>query len=230
MSNSRLYLVSWLKIFYNILKKKPVGADIKAKYIRFLTMNMTTRLIAIIFLLTGSPPSFGGFYQAPMLEAHWEFKKTNNVCFLKQLIPLYGSADFVHKPGEPLRFSIQEQRRKPLIIKASLKVMPAPWMHDVISPLDYPVYLDNAEIGGYGRLSVHGEAAESMIDTLLQGHYPTFIYIRDAPALNLEETHVAVSAIKFAESYNEFAKCRNSLHPASVRHQASIARKPKQRG
>jgi hypothetical protein len=165
-----------------------------------------------------------------MMEAHWEFKKTNNICSLKQLIPIYGSADFVHKPGEPLRFSIQELRRKPLIIKASLKVMPAPWMHEVTSSQDYPVYLDNAEMGGYGKLSVYGDAAESMIDTLLQGQYPTFIYIRDASVLNLEETHVAVYAIKFSESYKAFSTCRNNLQLASRQNHASLVRKSKQRG
>lgn len=192
-------------------------------------MNVTTRLIAIIFLLTGSSSCFADFYRASMQEAHWEFKKTGNVCYLKQLIPLYGSADFVHKAGEPLRFSIQEQRRKPLIIKASLKIMPAPWMHEVVSSLDYPVYLENAEIGGYGRLSVYAETAESMIDALVLGRYPTFIYIRDASALNLEETHVAVSAIKFAESYKAFAACRDNLRSVSAQNRVFSARKSKQR-
>jgi sodium-type flagellar protein MotY len=192
-------------------------------------MNVYTRLIAIIFLLVPIP-SFGDFYQASMQKANWEFKKANNVCYLKQHIPLYGSADFVHKAGEPLRFSIQEQRLKPLIIKASLKVMPAPWMHEAISSLDFPVYLDNAEIGGYGRLSVYGDAAESMVDALLQGHYPTFIYIRDASALNLEETHVSVSTIKFSESYKKFLTCRNNFGSVSAHNRASTSRKSKQHG
>jgi hypothetical protein len=193
-------------------------------------MNVTTRLSALVLLLMGSTVSFADFYQAPLMEAHWEFKKTKNACHLKQLIPLYGSADFVHKPGGPLRFSIQEQRRKPLIIKASLKIRPAPWMHEEISSLDYPVYLDNAEIGGYGQISVYGETAESMIDSLLQGHYPTFVYIRDASALNLEETHVAISAIKFTESYKAFSACRNNLRPVTAQNHASLAKKSKQRG
>jgi len=193
-------------------------------------MNVNTRLIAIIFLLTASLPGFGDFYQAPMQEAHWEFKKISKFCYLKQFIPLFGSAEFVDKPGEPLQFSIQEQRHRPLIIKASLKVMPAPWMHETIASLDYPVYLDNSELGGYGRLSVHGEAAESMIDTLLQGHYPTFIYIRDASVLNLEETHVSVSAIKFADSYSKFSKCRTNMRSVNAENQALASKKSKQHG
>lgn len=193
-------------------------------------MNLTMRLFAITVLPAILTPSFADFYQAPLQQAHWEFKKSGSSCYLKQQIPLYGSADFVHKPGQPLRFSIQELRHKPLIIKASLKIMPAPWMHEEISSLDYPVYLDNAEIGGYGQLSVHGESAETMIDMLLQGHYPTFIYIRDAAALNLEETRVAVSAIKFAESYKAFSACRNSQPAVGGQNQAALSKKSKHSG
>jgi sodium-type flagellar protein MotY len=193
-------------------------------------MTLIMRLVAMIILLAMLNPGFADFYQAPLQQAHWEFKKTGSSCYLKQQIPLYGTADFVHKPGQPLKFSIQELRHKPLIIKASLKIMPAPWMHEEISSLDYPVYLDNAEIGGYGQLSVHGEAAETMIDMLLQGHYPTFIYIRDASALNLEETRVAVSAIKFAESYKAFSECRNSTrNVSSHNNQAALSKKSKTR-
>ena len=190
-------------------------------------MNVTARLISLFILLTGSVSCLADFYQAPIQQAHWEFKKTNNVCNLKQLIPQYGSAEFIHKAGEPLRFSIQELRRKPLIIKASLKVMPAPWMHEASSSRDFPVYLDNAEVGGYGKLSVYGDAAESMIDTLLQGQYPTFIYIRDASALNFEETQVAVSAIKFSESYKAFSECRNSFHSSTAQNHVTVAKKSK---
>ncbi|NOT11576.1 MAG: hypothetical protein HOP23_07080 [Methylococcaceae bacterium] len=193
-------------------------------------MNMPTRLFALFFLLTSTTQSLADSFQAPMQQAHWEFQKTANACYLIQQIPLYGSADFVHKAGEALRFSIQEQRRKAQIIKASLKIMPAPWIHDVIASRDYPVYLDNSDIGGYGQLSVYGAAAEAMIDGLLMGNNPTFVYIRDAPVLNLEETRVAVSAIKFMKSYKAFSTCRETLVPTLRQNHASLSRKSRHRG
>ena len=190
---------------------------------------MTTRFFAIIILLIAGP-CFGDLYQASMQQARWEFKKTSNSCYLKQLIPQYGSAEFVQKAGEPLRFSIQEQRHKPLIIKASLKIMPAPWMREVISSVDYPVYSDNAGIGGFGRLSVYAEVAESMIDALTMGRYPTFVYVRDASVLNLEETYVAVSAIRFAESYEDFLSCRNAQVSVNAQHKTVTKNRKKQAG
>jgi sodium-type flagellar protein MotY len=193
-------------------------------------MNLYKQLLTLCFFLAGNTLSFADFYQASLQEAKWEFKNAKNVCNLKQEIPLYGSADFIQKPGQPLIFSIQEQRRKPLIVKASLHIMPAPWIHEELSWAVYPVSLDNAEVGGYGRLFVSGAAAESMIDALLLGHYPTFIYMRDAAALNLEESRVAISAIKFRETYQEFLKCRATVRTYTAQNQLSSTKKAKQRG
>jgi hypothetical protein len=180
-------------------------------------MNVRIRIFTLILLLL-SFSGFADYYQAPLQEAKWEFKQSKSTCYLKQVIPLYGSADFVHRSGEPLHFSIQEQRLKPLIIKATLKAMPAPWMqHDAASSLDHQVYFDQpVSTKDYGRLSVYGDGAEAMIDALLQGQYPTFTYIRDTSSLNLEETHVAVSSINFNDSYKEFLSCRNNLRPVGI--------------
>ena len=172
--------------------------------------------ISIFLFLLCSGLGFADYYQAALKEANWEVTRTKTACFLRQGIDHYGVAEFVQSANEPLRFSVQEQRRKALIIKASLKAMPAPWMHDQTSSVDHPVYWDSSvDVADYGRLSAYGQEAEAMIDVLLQGQYPTFIYFREASSLTMEETRVAVSAIHFAERYREFADCRNNLRPIS---------------
>jgi hypothetical protein len=179
-------------------------------------MNLI-KYIAALSLLTATT-AFADFYQASLQQAHWQFKNENNSCSLKQLIPDYGSAEFLQKPREPLLFHIQEQRHKPYIIKASLKLMPAPWRHETLATSDFPVYRDIAGKGRYEGLSVHGDAAESMLDGLLQGHYPTFVYVRDGAPLLLQETQVAVSSVKFAENYAKFSECRIALPMQNVHH------------
>lgn len=177
-------------------------------------MNVCVRILTLILLLP-SASSFADYYQAPMQQSAWELKRSKNSCRLKQMIPLYGSADFVQRSGENLQFSIQEQRHKPQVIKATLTAMPAPWMRGRADSADYQVYLDQPEDkNGYGRLSVYGEAAEAMIDALLRGQYPTFTYIRASSENNLEETRVEVSSIKFSDSYKVFSECRKNLLPA----------------
>ena len=92
--------------------------------------------------------------------------------------------------------------------------MPAPWIHHYSSEQAYLVYLDQpVEIGAYGRLAVFGEAAETMIDALLQGQFPTFTYVRSSSDLDIIESTVGVSAVKFFEVYDEFVLCRNNLLP-----------------
>ncbi|CAA9892984.1 putative Phosphate ABC transporter substrate-binding protein [Candidatus Methylobacter favarea] len=176
--------------------------------------------VIIITLLPLSMRSFADYYQTPMQEVQWQATGSRTVCYLQQLIPFYGSADFIQRAGEPLQFSIQEQRHKSPVIKATLTAMPSPWMPDAaFSSSAYPVYLDQAgDSDGYGRLSVYGDAAESMLDILLQGHYPTFTYLRNSSVINLEETRVEVSSINFSDSYKEFLNCRNNLHPVAAQN------------
>lgn len=185
--------------------------------------------IAATSLFTANP-AVADFYQAPLQQAHWEFKNEDGACGLIQRIPDYGSAEFSQKIGEPLRFSVQEQRSRPLVIKASLKLMPAPWRHETLATADYPVYRDTADKGGYERLSAYGDAAEFMLDGLLQGHYPTFLYIRDAAPLSLQETQVAVSSVKFSESYQKFSSCRTALPMRAAGQQKPVRRKVKRHG
>lgn len=168
--------------------------------------------IIVLILLCLSGHSLADYYQAPLQDANWEVTRTKTACFLRQAIDQYGVAEFVQSVGGPLRFSVQEQRHKAMVMKASLRVMPAPWIHVDANAVDQQVYLDSStDIGGYARLSAYGQVAEEMIDVLLQGQYPTFIYYRQATPLNMEETRVAVSAIHFKERYSDFADCRNNL-------------------
>ncbi len=169
--------------------------------------------IIALLLLCCSGHSWADYYQAPLQEANWEVTRTQSACFLRQAIDTYGVAEFVQSVGGPLRFSLQEQRHKSMVVKASLRVMSAPWIHEAANAVDQQVYLDSStDIGGYTRLSSYAQVAETMIDALLQGQFPTFIYYRQAKPFNMEETRVAVSAIHFKERYNDFADCRNTLH------------------
>lgn len=193
-------------------------------------MNSLQKIM--LLWLVSSASAYADFYQAAINQASWKFSGDQSACSLTQDIALYGKAEFVSKAGQPLRFSIQEQRRKAPIIKASLAVMPAPWIHQPIEDKNYQVYLDNTvDMKGYGQLSVYAMEAEAMLDVLLQGQYPTFSYIRASSSLDVEETRVAISSIKFGDKYKEFLACRNKLSAISVAGNASqVGLKKKRRG
>ncbi|MBS3951401.1 MAG: hypothetical protein KGZ88_00365 [Methylomicrobium sp.] len=171
-------------------------------------MKRNIFLISICLILT-SLNSNADYYDVPMLEANWVHSKTKSACLLTQEIPHYGKAEFAHQSGSALRFSIQEYRVRPTIIKADLAIAPAQWMHHDASFDKHPVYLDPPEkIKDFSRLSAYGDAAETMVDALLQGHSPTFIYLSAISDLDMREIRVAVSPVKFQIAYDEFLNCR----------------------
>lgn len=170
--------------------------------------------IVIVFLLVHCfQPAAADYYLASLHEAGWQFDQGQGFCRLKHHIPLYGSAEILQQAGEALQFSVMENRPKPLVLRASLAARPAPWIHDSAAmPYEYQVYLDHPDDHlEFGRLLVYEEAAEAMIDALLQGQYPTFTYVRSSGNNFTEETQVAVSSIKFAEAYQQFVSCRNTM-------------------
>jgi outer membrane protein OmpA-like peptidoglycan-associated protein len=173
----------------------------------------------IFFSLAFSTGCFAEYFEVPLLKANWTVETSKTSCQLKQDIPLYGRAEFIHRSGNTLQFSIQEQRPKPQVIKASLSAMPSPWQQQIsVSPHDYQVFLDqSSDIRSYGKLAVYGKTAETMIDVLLQGQSPTFTYVRAAADLDVVETRVAVSAIKFFEPYESFIDCRKRMLPFGIR-------------
>ncbi len=158
------------------------------------------------------------FFSASLLTADWSIKQEPSSCQLQQKIPLYGMADFTHKSGESLRFSISEERFKPEIIKASLTINAPPWLNQSRSIDDYLVSLDS--VSGkqhYPRLSVYGESAENMLDALSNGLNPTFSYVRASLSGLSPEVHVAVSAINFSNNYQQFINCRKGFLPAGFK-------------
>ncbi len=179
-------------------------------------MNFFGSVILLLFFSISN--SYGDYFEVPLLKANWDVQTSKTNCELKQQIPHFGNAVFSHRSGESLQFSIQEQRFKPPIIKASLSAQPSPWQQSVISPHDYLVYLENTgQAKGYDKLVVFGDTAETMIDALLQGQSPVFTYTRAVSDLDIVETQVAISAIKFLEPYETFRKCRKTMLPFGLR-------------
>ena len=175
------------------------------------------KILLLIIFLTRSV-SYAEYFSAPLQQADWEIKEGSSSCQLKQEIPFYGEADFMHQSGELLRFSIRESRFKPEVVKATLTVDPSPWDHQSLAMKDYLVYLDHAiDIQNYPRLSVYGETAEIMLDALSNGFFPTFTYVRASVGGLLPETNVAVSAVNFSKNYLQFADCRKDFLPSSIK-------------
>ncbi len=171
-------------------------------------------LMPVFFLALTQSICYADYFSASLNEADWDVKKGSASCQLQQHIPLYGTANFSHHSGQLLRFSIEEQRFKPEIVKASLTIDSPGWIHDSTHEKDYLVYLEQSgNAQNYPRLSVYGDTAEKMLDVLLQGLEPTFTYVRASVTGLSAETNVAVSSINFSKKYLQFADCRKNFLP-----------------
>ena len=175
------------------------------------------KVVFLVLVLTGSF-SYAEDYSTPLLKADWSYERGPSYCQLTQKISLYGMAEFMHQSGELLRFSIRENRNKPEIVRASLVIDSAPWIHQSVPKKEHLVYLDlNIDIQNYPRLSVYGDSAESMLDALSQGLFPTFSYIRASVTGMLPETRVAVSSVNFLKQYQQFSDCRIDFLPSGLK-------------
>ena len=176
-----------------------------------MNMKFYSGLIALLLIMS-APKGYAEYYEVPMMEAKWDVESGQSECRLKQTIPNYGTAVFNHRSFSALTFSLQERRVKADIIKANVSELTAPWIHDELASTNYAVYLDEAAHGqDFDLLSVYGNAAEDMLDALLRGNAPTFVYVRATTALDMREIRVSVSPIKFLESYDDFVQCREKL-------------------
>lgn len=160
----------------------------------------------VLLLLCGEGRS--EYVTAAIQHAAWQSQQSKTLCQLLHPIDHFGSAGFLHYSGEPLQFYLQETQFQSIISRASLYVEPSPWHDQPIYRQDYPVFLDGQSPSHFHRLVVFADAAEEMLNSLLQGHYPVFALIRRS-----QEVRVAVSSINFAESYSDFAECRKALLP-----------------
>ena len=176
-----------------------------------MNMKLFSGLI-VLLLIVSTAKAYAEFYEVPMMDAKWDVESGQSECLLKQTVPNYGVAVFSHRSGAALKFSLQERRVKADIIKANVIEATAPWIHNELASPNHAVYLDGAAHGrDFDRLSVYGDAAEDMLDALLRGNAPTFVYVRASTVLDMREIRVSVSPIKFLESYDDFVQCREKL-------------------
>jgi OmpA family protein/flagellar T-ring MotY-like protein len=165
-------------------------------------MQFFTVLFFWLFLFTGDVLSEAQVI--PWRSVQWEATQNKTLCTLQQQVGLQHRVGFRHASGEPIEFFLQQDAGFAGISNASLFIAPAPWRTDLTYTQDFPVYFDQQIAGA--QLLVYAEAAESMLNALALGHYPTFNFIQAG-----KEVNVAASAINFAESLPLFTACRGQL-------------------
>lgn len=178
---------------------------------------MNLKIVLPIFFFSYSV-SFADYFSAPLLTTKWDFNTHSSYCELKQDIPLFGIVDFTHQSGDLLRFSIRDDGSTSQVVKASLTIEPPPWVHDTVPTKNYLVSIEQSAVSQkYSRLSVFGATAETMLLMLANGYFPRFDYVKAAANGLSKEMHVAVSAVNFLPTYQQFIACRKDFLPAGFK-------------
>jgi len=172
-------------------------------------INLTTlqRFAASLLAAVSLPAYAQQHYEAAIEEVKWTISASAVQCELKQQIPRFGEAVFMHSAGGELSFVVNVDQPPVNDSEALLYSNPPYWKPEVVprelsrSPLmkgNTPVY--------FAR-----KVALRMLYELDQGMQPS-LHFRDW-ADETEDVTVAVSTVHFRDFWPEFIDCQTKLLP-----------------
>ena len=161
-----------------------------------------------ILIVSGSCPAQAiQHYEASIEDVKWSVSASPVLCKLKQNIPGFGDAEFLHSAGGELSFVIKVEQPPIKDSVALLYSSPPYWKPEIVpqeltrSPLikgETPIYFTR-------------NVALRMLYELNKGMQPSF-HFRDW-ADGTEDVSVAVSTVHFRDHWPDFVSCQSNLLP-----------------
>ena len=149
-------------------------------------------------------------FSAGIEKSQWYLSSSIFECALTHDIPQYGRATFYHEAGESLYFFLDTSRNQMRAGKAALVIEAPKWRPgSTVRDLGYVAVIEKTR-----PVNVATPLASQMMDGLLAGMQPTFT--RRA-RFNEETVRVALSAVNFADHYENYLTCVASLLPVNFR-------------
>ncbi len=170
-------------------------------------MKPIIRLLPAVFLLSFRVDAGELRYGAALHEAAWEVASSRLECRLSQVIPQYGSATFVQRVKQDLRFELRVHRGAPAESAAELASVPPTWMHASLRRDIGAVSLARGEL----PLVLPAAMARRLLADLEQGLFPTVSYKDWADGR--DRVVVEVSAVNLRKALDTFHACMHQLLP-----------------
>lgn len=158
--------------------------------------------------LTGHELSYAHDYYADVDQAAWFVKPSRLSCKLLQAVPAYGQAVFERGAGENLIFYLQSKRSVNAEDRVTLESWAPAWKH-AVDPRQLAVVQGHA---GIRPVSVDQNTASILLAELQEGMFPV---ISHAGWSSDHVVEVAISSVNFADAYQSYLDCLDSLFPAS---------------
>ncbi len=164
-----------------------------------------TIILLCILLLPGAAAAEAMVYAASLEDSAWNVNATPGRCELSQIIPDFGSATFMRRPGAPMVFFLTTEREDAKSERAVIESWPTEWQ-------------SNAHYRRLGRITlaagrqpafIRGRLAQRMFYALEQGRQPTFVFAGWAG--DPRRIHVVLSAARFRAGLDDFLACTGKL-------------------
>jgi outer membrane protein OmpA-like peptidoglycan-associated protein len=141
-------------------------------------------------------------YGQKLNEADWKVQSNKKGCFLSQVIPLYGKAEFKQKYSDTnLEFNIYVNRYPVKVIKGNLTSIPPQWNHiTLLRPIGRVQLKTNNK-----SVSLNLKLSLRVISELEEGMFPTLSYQSWSDKRN--DIQVSISPVNFRENLPKFIAC-----------------------
>jgi len=174
-----------------------------------LTTRITARALLCLPLLLVTTGRLHALqhYEATLDDVQWSVSTSPVQCELKQNIPRFGQAVFIHSSGGELSFVIKVDQPPVKDSVALLYSSPPFWKPHIV-----PRELSRSPlIKGKTPIYFTRDVALRMLYELDQGMQPS-LHFRDW-ADSSEDVAVAVSTVHFRDNWPEFLTCQSKLLP-----------------
>ncbi|WP_434359634.1 OmpA family protein [Parasalinivibrio latis] len=161
-------------------------------------------------LFAGFPVLASMTYVAPASLSNWKMAVDTPIeCRLEHEIPRYGRASFTSKASKKMNLDFELAMMRPMGHTENVKLvsMPARWM-----PGDQARRIETLRFYKQFNGYVGGQTAWHMLSVLEDGRFPTFSY---NDWQKQERVEVALSAVAFQKTYDQFSQCLSNLLPYS---------------
>ena len=147
-------------------------------------------------------------FESPITDSVWRTDGSPLACVLLHRIPDYGRAVFTRYAGGALDFRFDLNRRPGDTGKARIQAVPPPWKHQVTArELGTVAFADRTS-----PFTLQGRQAGVLLASLEEGLFPRFSYTAASPAV--DSVSVALSAVNFLDSLEDFQRCGEKLLPS----------------
>lgn len=164
--------------------------------------------LLLTLLLAASQAAAVDRYYAPRVhESKWTVRSSALECVMAQDIPRYGTAMFVQKAGDELKFQVRVRRAPIEVDYARLSSMPPNWRYDVpIRELGKVTILKSKT-----PIEVESVRAHRMLSELQTGMFPTLRY--EDWFDGRDDVQVSISAVNIEEPLDQFFECLAGILP-----------------